>query len=648
MAKEVVINLKANTTQAEKNVQGLNEDLKETKDDLGGVENAGDQMTGGMISGFTGVLTSVKGAITGLKTMRGAIIATGIGALIIAVTSLGAAFTNTEEGQNKFNKIMGVIGSVTGNLIDILASLGEKLIWVFTSPREALTSFVELIKSQIINRFNAAIETVGFLGSAIKKVFSRDFSGAMEDAKKAGNSYVDVLTGVENSLEKVTNGVKDFTNELIDEAKIAGEIADKRAKADKVERQLQIDRAKANRDRADLLDKAVQKDTYTAKQRIEFLEEAGRLEEEITNKEIGAVQLRLEAREAENKLAGSTKDDLDAEVALRAQLIDLEAARLTKAKLVTTQIFAANNQLRAEEKAAQTEIDVAKKTKDAEEVAAAKKLAEVKKAIREATAISEQEKRDLELIKIDEHFEALILKAEEQNIVNHELDTALKIAKQEKEAEWDAIDLARKEAKIQKENVLEDKRTAIVNKAKDDRLLIIEAELQAKRSSIAQIGNLLGRLSGLLEKGTAASKAAALSEILINTGLGFARGLGIAQLSAQGTGFAAAAAFPIFYASQIIAVMAAIGNAKKILSQVKGGGSGGSASGGSSRGPTISAPPTVATPPDVTSVGGTGMNQLADVIGSQIQQPIQAYVVSNDVTTAQSLERNIVDGASIG
>ena len=63
----------------------------------------------------------------------------------------------------------------------------------------------------------------------------------------------------------------------------------------------------------------------------------------------------------------------------------------------------------------------------------------------------------------------------------------------------------------------------------------------------------------------------------------------------------------------------------------------------------MAAPPTsIATPPDVTSVGGTGMNQLADAIGSQNQQPIQAFVVSNDVTTAQSLERNIVDGASIG
>ena len=419
-----------------------------------------------------------------------------------------------------------------------------------------------------------------------------------------------------------------------------------RAKADKLERQLQIDRAKADRDRADLLDKAVQKDTYTAQQRIAFLEEAGKLEEEITNKEIEAVQLRVDARVAENELSGSTKEDLEEEATLKAQLIQLEGAKLTKAKLVTTQIIAANAQVRAEEKAAQAEIDAAKKTKDAEDLAAAKKLAEVKKAIREATATSEQEKRDLELIKLDEHFAALILKAKEQNIVTDELDTALKEAKQAKEAEWDAIDLARKQAQTDKENALEAEKTAALKKENADRLLLIEAEVQARRAGIAQIAGLLGQLSGLLEQGTAASKAAALAEILINTGLGFAQGLTIAQASAAGTGPAAAFAFPVFYATQIIAVMAAIGNAKRILSQVKGGGA---ARGGSSRGPTMAAPPTsIATPPDVTSVGGTGMNQLADAIGSQNQQPIQAFVVSNDVTTAQSLERNIVDGASIG
>ena len=588
MAKEVVIDLKANTGQAEKNVQDLNEDLQQTQADLGGIEDAGDQMTGGMISGFKGMLASVKSAITGLKTFRGAMIATGIGAFVVAIAAVGTALSNTEEGQNKLNKWLTQISVVIGNVTDIL----------------------------------------GNFGNALMNVFTLNF----KEAKK--------------NIDAVTQGIINFGEETRKELKIGADIADMRAKADKLERQLQIDRATADRNRADLLDKAVQKDNFTAKQRIAFLQEAGRIEEEITNKEIAAAKLRFDARVAENALAGSTKEDLEEEATLKAQMIQLETAKLTKAKEVTSQTIALKAEEAAALKAISDKTDADKKTKEAEDLAAVKKLDEVKKAIREATATSEQEKRDLELIKLDEHFAALILKAEEQNLVTDELDTALKEAKQAKEAEWDAIDLARKQAQTDKENALEAEKTAALKKENADRLLLIEAEVQARRAGIAQIAGLLGQLSGLLEQGTAASKAAALAEILINTGLGFAQGLTIAQASAAGTGPAAAFAFPVFYATQIIAVMAAIGNAKRILSQVKGGGS---ASGGSSRGPTMAAPPTsIATPPDVTSVGGTGMNQLADAIGSQNQQPIQAFVVSNDVTTAQSLERNIVDGASIG
>jgi uncharacterized protein with FMN-binding domain len=52
-------------------------------------------------------------------------------------------------------------------------------------------------------------------------------------------------------------------------------------------------------------------------------------------------------------------------------------------------------------------------------------------------------------------------------------------------------------------------------------------------------------------------------------------------------------------------------------------------------------------PPEFNTVGASDTNQLADAIGGQSQQPIQTYVVSNDVTSAQSLERNIVTGATI-
>ena len=52
--------------------------------------------------------------------------------------------------------------------------------------------------------------------------------------------------------------------------------------------------------------------------------------------------------------------------------------------------------------------------------------------------------------------------------------------------------------------------------------------------------------------------------------------------------------------------------------------------------------------PAFNIVGASGETQLADAIGSQTQRPARAYVVSNDVTTAQELDRNIIEGASIG
>ena len=61
---------------------------------------------------------------------------------------------------------------------------------------------------------------------------------------------------------------------------------------------------------------------------------------------------------------------------------------------------------------------------------------------------------------------------------------------------------------------------------------------------------------------------------------------------------------------------------------------------------TASAPQSRA--PSFNIVGQGGTNQIASAIGQQQQQPIQAFVVSQDVTTAQSLENNIIQGATLG
>lgn len=91
-------------------------------------------------------------------------------------------------------------------------------------------------------------------------------------------------------------------------------------------------------------------------------------------------------------------------------------------------------------------------------------------------------------------------------------------------------------------------------------------------------------------------------------------------------------------ATSIASILAAsIGQAKAIT----GGGGISSGGGGMGGGSTPAAPA-------FNVVGASATNQLAQTIGNQQQQPIKAYVVSNDVTTAQSLDRNIISSASIG
>ena len=593
-----------------------NEALKEAEEnaaDYSGVLGIIDSKTGGLISGFTGMTKSVGGATKGFNLMKIAIIGTGIGALLIAITSLGAAFTSSEEGQNKWNKIMGILGATVSVFTDKLASLGEFLISVFEDPKQALINFKNAFVENITNRITSAIETVGFLGSAIKKVFSGDFSGAMGDAKKAGSSYIDTLTGVKDTIGKVTESVKGLATEIINEGKAAGKIADQRAAADKLDRQLIIDRAEANRLRAELLEKAVNKEIYSTQQRIDFLKEAGRLEDEITAKEIQATQLRLNAKKAENALGLSKKEDLLEEATLTANLINLETAKLMKAREVTGQIIALN----AEAASAAQALKDAQKLKDDEAQAAedlkAAELKTLKEEIRNAEAVTEDERRALEIEKVGKHYDRLIAEAKRLGLST----------------------VALEKAKVNALNKFNEENSK--NEIKWDELTSNE------KGKIAADG--LNNLASILGEETAAGKAAAIAAATIST-----------YQSAQSS-YASLAPIPIIgpalgFAAAGAAIASGFAQVKAITKTkvpTLAGRSAPSGGGGAPSAPSLGSAPTIPSiPPDFNAVGSSGTNQLANAIGGQSQQPVQAYVVSNDITTSQSLDRNIVKGATIG
>ena len=53
-----------------------------------------------------------------------------------------------------------------------------------------------------------------FLGKAIKQVFEGDFSGAMDSAVEAYSEYIDVWTGVDNTICKVSDTISKATESV--------------------------------------------------------------------------------------------------------------------------------------------------------------------------------------------------------------------------------------------------------------------------------------------------------------------------------------------------------------------------------------------------------------------------------------------------
>lgn len=562
MAKKVYIDFElrykeavANLDEMQKEYAKLEKQVDKTTESQEELGNILDSTTGGAISKFKNLGGTIGSVVKSFKNLRVAILASGIGALVLALGSLVTMFKTSEEGQNRFAKLMTQIGVVTGNVTDI----------------------------------------VGGFGDVIYNVFTGNFQAARE------------------ALDDVTEAMKNFGEETRKEIEVAGELSDLRAKADKQQRELIVERAEADRKRAELLEKSVNKEKFTVQERIEFLKQAGEVEQDITNKEIEAARLRFEAKKAENALGKSRKEDLDEQAELQAELIRLEQARLTKQKEVTSQIIA----FTAEEAAARKALADQQKAEEKEfaednffipgvgfvsaETFATLKARQDEEIKKKKEADDERTKAEIAQAQLEEELEARKRAAREETF-----NTAIRLAGEESRL-GKAI-LVAKTILAARENILETKKT------------LVKAQQAAVEATVdgAKAGSAI----------------------------------------AQGTAETAKIGFPqnipllIAYAAQAVgiisAVKQAVGKTKQAASMASAG-AGGAGGSVSISAPSISSP-TVAESilPQFNLAGGGGANALATALGEQQQTPIQAYVVSGDVSTAQELERNIITGATLG
>lgn len=650
MAIKKTINIDVQTQAAQKNVEKLgdtiNNETKEIKGSLSGITGMLDKISGGMVTKFNNLKGSLGGVAGGFKSMGIAIAASGIGLLVTVIATVTSAFKSSEAGQNKFSKLMGVIGSVVGNLNDVLSDFGEKVIEAFENPRKAWEGFkdslktgYEFIKGQVIDRFSSSwtILTGGIEAGILKmRVKWNEFTGDAKEAEQLKTELKEIQAEVKAATEvinqrnqEIINGfnaaiakVKEFGAEIAADAKKAQAIADQRAAADKKERNLLVARARADRDIADLKEKAVNKEIYGIEERIKFLEKAGELEQAITNREIEAAQLRLSAKQAENALSKSTKEDLDEEAQLKANLIQLDTARLTKQKEITAQTVA----FRQEEKAA----------RDAE------------LAAREAEIEKEKEielKRLNDIQTIRDEFKQKIedLDAEDE-------EAKLELEEERKLAELEALG-AEEEQKLEVRKFYEKLRTDIEKEQSDQRIQNALAEKESKARIFQSQADLAIQFGQLLQQIGEENKAVAIAGIIVEQVASAAKivsatGLANAQAVATSPTTFGMPWVAINSISAGLSIASGVASAAKAISKLGGGGGGlqsdnplGGSGGGGAAQPQ---------PPSFNLVGHSSESQLAQTLNSRSNQPIKAYVVSKEVSSEQELDRNITATASIG
>ena len=604
MAEEINYNVKVNTSDATKNINSLQSSLEGVVGEGGKVDTITQKF-----SAMPGPLGQASNAMSGLGKQMWALVANPIGAVIAAlvgaITLLYKAFASTNEGADKLDQAMAGLGAAFEVVMNAIAKVADNLIGLFSDPQQALSDFSDMLKENITNRFEGLLELLPQLGKAIGLLFEGEFS---EAGKVATDAVGKVALGVEDITDKVSAGI-DAIGQLGSEAVAA---ANKAASIEKIlqgvedgERALRIERSKQAKQLATAR-LQMEDDTATFESRIEALKKVASSEEELAAKELKLAQAKANAIIARNNLTDASDEALSKEAEAIARVNDLEAESIMRKRKVVKAIESLNNQKTASEKeAAKAVEDALKATAQAEKEALDNKI----KLAEDGINAEQDAKKLLALQTIQDQKD---LNAELERI---EMERTQKMIDSKKSFQLStteleikaAQDAANKKFDIEKENA---------EKEKD----LAQKSFEAKMAIYDATSNALGSVMQLVGEQTALGKSLAVAQAIIDTYTGatkaFAQGGVLGYIGAAGV------------------VAAGFANVRKIMATEIPGqtDTGGSPSMG----------------PSVSIIGGTvdPSAQMAASLNKSLNKPAKAYVVGNDMSSQQALDRRIQTNAT--
>jgi hypothetical protein len=609
--KVVTLKIESNLNSITKDVKKLGNTFEDTADEIKGIQ----QSTKSAESG-------VKSLADGFKGMGLAVKAIGIGLVMEAFNLFKEILGKNQKVVDLFNTAIGALSIAFNDLIGFVSNNFPAVIKifkdVFENPTKYLQKFGDLIKENLIERFNSFLDTLGFVSEAIKKVFEGDFSGAMDSVKKAGKESLDVLTGVNDSFDKGKKIVSDA-------AEAIGNYAVKTFKASEANVKLQNSAILAAAEQGRLVE---QYDRQAEKLR------------QIRDNDLLSIDDRIEAN---NKLSGVLEKQQKAMLSQASLQVAAAQATYNMNKSIENQ--AAVTDALANKEGVLAQIEGLRSENIANNISLQKeKIALGQSEIENLNALQIEQKKFNESLETDE------LKKLENQRANLEEEKTIELERLQLKINSSALGTqARVDAELEYATKKQEIDNALItnNKATEDKITADKKAAEDARRNINSIAiqsaqGLVGILAGLGEKNKKLQKAAliangalSIAEIINNTNVGSAK-----EVATKGIfGLSTSA---VLYAKMAISIGSVIAATAKGLSSLGGGSvDGGGASGGGGGGGAPAAP-------SFNVVGASGTNQLAQSIGGQQQQPIKAYVTAGDVTTGQSLSRNIISNASIG
>tara|TARA_B110000503_G_scaffold26063_1_gene41078 strand:- start:95 stop:1933 length:1839 start_codon:yes stop_codon:yes gene_type:complete len=609
--KVVNLQIKNNLDEVTKDVKKLSNSFEDTSQEIKGIQKSTKAAEDG-----------VKSLSSGFKGMGLAVKAIGIGLVMEAFNMFKEILGKNQKVVDLFNTAIGALSIAFNDLIGFVMDNFPSVIKIFKdifeNPTTYLKKFGDLIKESLIERFNSFLDTIGFVGDALKKVFQGDFAGAMESVKKAGKESLDILTGVNDSFDKGKKIIGDAAEAIAD-------YAVKTFKASEANVKLQNSAILAAAEQGRLVE---QYDRQAEKLR------------QIRDNDLLSIEDRIKANNELKEVLEKQQEAMLAQASLQ-----VAAAQATFAMNKSIENQAAVTDALANKEGVLAQIEGLRSEQMSNSISLQKEKIELGQSeVENLNNLSIEQKKFNESLQTDE-----LLKLENQRA---NLEEEKRIELERLQLKIDTA-IAGTQAKVDAENEYAIKSQEInnalttnqieTNKVKlDNERALADAKININNSAIQSAQGLVQLFAGLGEKnkgiqkaGLLASSALSIAEIINNTNVGSSK-----EVATKGIfGLSTSA---ILYAKMGISIASVLAATSKGLKGLGGG----SVSGGSNSSPTSSSPTSQA--PSFNVVGASQTNQLAQSIGQQQNQPIRTYVVSSDVSTAQSLDRNIITSASIG